>query len=94
MLEWGLEQADRMKCNTYVEANVHGEKLYRKFGFVSTLDVQNPRKLHADDEWRELEYRWPLRFRWMVRPAHGDLSRASSYHKGKSLESTEHHFQP
>ena len=68
MMQWAVGKADEMSCDCYVEANVIGERLYEKFGFVPIGGVHRPRKLNADREWRELENKWPLIFRWMKRP--------------------------
>lgn len=55
-MEWGVQKADQMGVDTFVEASSLGRHLYEKYGFLTfkvlTIDttVENPSK-----EWQELE---------------------------------------
>jgi len=73
MVKWGLAKADEMGCESFVEASTLGQALYESLGFVFSGEVHNPRKPQAesDEEWKAVEDKWPLWFRWMWRPAKG-----------------------
>lgn len=55
-MEWGVQKADEMGVDSFVEASASGRLLYAKFGFLTykklivDTKVENPSK-----EWLELE---------------------------------------
>ena len=70
-MRWGLEQADRLGLEAFVEATKEGKPCYEVFGFEVVEENEfKVEKENKDEEWKELE---PcLRpFRWwsMYRPA-------------------------
>ncbi|KAF2796037.1 GNAT acetyltransferase-like protein [Melanomma pulvis-pyrius CBS 109.77] len=72
-LQWGIEKADEMNVEAFIEATVDGAQLYERFGFV-TKHIMNLRmeEVDADSEWRRLEEEYPLKYRWMERGKRSD----------------------
>jgi hypothetical protein len=68
MLQWGINKADKLGVKMVVEATVQGQQFYQRFGFV-TKEILDMKKegMEGDDEWMELEKRFPLVCCWMVR---------------------------
>jgi len=69
MLQWGINRADEMGVEAFIQATVEGKELYENFGFV-TKDIMDLKKpgMQGDAEWVKLERRYPLVYRWMERP--------------------------
>lgn len=73
MLQWGLDRADELDYDMYVEAaDSTGGHVYRKFGFVQ-VDKYWTRKdeNETNDEWKKLEETYPFTAAWMWRPKQG-----------------------
>ena len=56
LMDWGLERADRLGLETYVDATEEGKKLYDKYGFrvVNEHDFSTHR-IDKSPTWREME---------------------------------------
>ena len=70
VMRWGLDHADKLGSESFVEATVEGKPLYERFGF----EVVDTNELHVEEkpsqEWKELESTL-IPFTWwsMHRPA-------------------------
>lgn len=73
MLKWGLDKADELGCESFVEASEIGQPFYESFGYICSGETFIPRKPgeESNAEWKALEEKWQLWFRWMWRPAKG-----------------------
>jgi GNAT superfamily N-acetyltransferase len=64
LMSWGVERADEMKMESFLEGTLIGRHLYEKFGFVvvsteeAVTDVEN-----ASERWRQLEKKY-LPYTW------------------------------
>jgi hypothetical protein len=69
-LQWGVDRADRARAPAFIEASMLGAQLYERFGFhtVSVHDVKS-KEMADNAEWARLPEKYPLRYRWMERPA-------------------------
>jgi GNAT superfamily N-acetyltransferase len=69
MLQWGVDRADELNCEIFVEASTHGAQVYRTFGFIFVDEYWirrgNP---EPDEEWKMLEETHPFTAAWMWRP--------------------------
>jgi GNAT superfamily N-acetyltransferase len=79
MLQWGIDKADRMDYETFVEAaDSTGGHVYRKFGFVQVdrycIRRDEPK---PDDEWKKLEETHSFTAEWMWRPKQGIFTEQS-----------------
>lgn len=69
-LQWGVDKADEMDVEAFIEATVEGAQLYERFGFrtVEVVDLKRDGKeVEGDEEWKSLEREYPLKYRWMER---------------------------
>ena len=73
MVKWGVQQAERMGVEMFVEASWHGSQVYRQFGFqyVDKFHFKRPPEKEGDAEWDELEKRHPFEADWFWRPKTG-----------------------
>ncbi|MCJ1374398.1 hypothetical protein MMC20_005630 [Loxospora ochrophaea] len=81
MMEWGLNKADELGLDAFVEATDAGFPLYKSVGFVTVDDILPD--VHNEDpteEWRRLkeQLRLPMHGFFMWRPKGG------RYEKGKT----------
>ncbi|KUJ13714.1 GNAT acetyltransferase-like protein [Mollisia scopiformis] len=73
MLKWGIEKADSLDYEMFVEAaDSTGGHVYRQMGFVA-VDEYWTRRLESepDSDWIELEEKYPFKATWMMRPKQG-----------------------
>lgn len=64
IINWGLEQADRLGLECFVEATKEGKPCYERFGFkVVEENVLRSEKEDPDEEWKTLEEKL-LPFTW------------------------------
>lgn len=63
-MNWGLEHADKLGLETYIEATKEGKPCYESFGF-EVVDVNSfcPEIEHPSKEWKDLESKL-LPFTW------------------------------
>ena len=67
-LQWGINKADEMDVEAFVEATVDGAQLYERFGFdTKQLVTLNGENVRTDAEWGKLTEEYPLKYRWMER---------------------------
>ena len=85
MVQWGVDKADELNCDSFIEASWQGRQVYEKFGFMYTDEYRTRRTDPEPDEaWKELEEKHPFMARWMWRPKQGK-------HDGKEVWPWEHH---
>ncbi|KAF2011277.1 GNAT acetyltransferase-like protein [Aaosphaeria arxii CBS 175.79] len=66
-LQWGINKADEMDVEAFIEASIEGAQLYERFGF-RTIHIMDLRKEATEDqEWASLAEEYPLHYRWMER---------------------------
>jgi hypothetical protein len=69
MVQWGIDRANEMDCETFIEAGVEGRLLYRNFGLVDVEKLSTPRpEKEMDEAWEKLEEMYPFEATWMWRP--------------------------
>ena len=73
MVQWGVEQADKMGVDTFVEASWDGGRVYRQFGFqyIDEFKLRRPPEREGDEEWDKLEKDYGLEIEWLCRPRRG-----------------------
>lgn len=73
IMQWGIDKAEKLGLEAYLEASPMGKPLYEKFGFgVLLMIAYDTTKPNADDEWRRLQHDLsPEPFFSMWRPAGG-----------------------
>lgn len=73
IMQWGIDKAEELGLEAYLEASAMGKPLYEKFGFGLLFRfAYDTTKSNADDEWRRLEHDLtPSPFCSMWRPAGG-----------------------
>jgi GNAT superfamily N-acetyltransferase len=81
ILKWGIEKAEAMGVEMWLDATVYGVPVYQKHGFV--IVHQNnlaPTTTHPSAEWKEIAERLEPMIMWqMWRPVGG------RYEEGKSI---------
>lgn len=72
-MNWGLEQADKLKFEIYLDSTGPGRPLYEANGFSYIREHHiRPRKETPDREWLDLEHKvGPIVFWPMKRPVSG-----------------------
>jgi hypothetical protein len=66
MLEWGVNRANEMNCDMFVEASWYGGQVYRKFGLTGGDEFWTRRTdPEPDEEWKKLEEAYPFKAAWM-----------------------------
>ena len=64
MAAWGVERADEMGVESFLEATDMGKNLYETFGFiVVTTEHANTDREHKSPEWERLEQEF-LPYTW------------------------------
>ena len=59
-MKWGVQKADELSLDSFIEASESGKLLYEKFGFVHfdtlfiDMKLENP-----SEEWQKLEKELP-----------------------------------
>lgn len=73
MVKWGVDKADELGCDAYMEATTYGRHLYEKFGYVATgtHEIKKRDREHVDEDWKMMEEKWPFTYEWMWRPKFG-----------------------
>lgn len=67
-LQWGIDKADEMDVDAFIEATIGGAQLYEEFGFKTKEIVDLRREgMEGDAEWTNLAEEYPLKYRWMER---------------------------
>ena len=80
MLKWGIDKADELNYDAYMEATPYGRQLYTKFGFIYTDTYEIGKESgrgEGDEAWKALEAQYPLALSWMWRPKKGKIVDAS-----------------
>ena len=73
LMKWGLDRADEMGFEGWVEASESGKLLFETLGFRILIKISvNTSKADPSDEWRKLEHELtPLNIWIMWRPVNG-----------------------
>jgi GNAT superfamily N-acetyltransferase len=73
VMQWGVDKADELGMECYLEASAMGQKLYERFAFGSLMRLSyDMNRADADDTWRRLEHELtPPPFTIMWRPPMG-----------------------
>ena len=67
-LQWGVDKADEMDVESFIEATIDGAQLYERFGYKTTqLMSLKKDNMDGDEEWQKLANEYPLECRWMER---------------------------
>jgi predicted N-acetyltransferase YhbS len=65
MLQWGVDQANSMMADAFVQASDEGARFFKRFGFESREAVHlQPEQSADEEEWSNLA----LKYEWMDRP--------------------------
>ena len=82
MMEWGVQRADELGLETFIEGTDYGKLLYQKHGNRNLRTVWiDTDAADANDEWRAMERKYlPKGFHYhlMWRPVNGDWSEGAS----------------
>jgi GNAT superfamily N-acetyltransferase len=70
MVQWGVEKADEMGIESFVEASWYGSQVYRKHGFLYIDDVKpkRPPQWEGNTDWDLLESKYAFGIEWLWRP--------------------------
>ncbi|KAF2648406.1 hypothetical protein K491DRAFT_612804, partial [Lophiostoma macrostomum CBS 122681] len=70
---WGVEKADDMRVESFLEATDMGRELYQKLGFVVvSIEEADASRQGLDEEWEELRRKFlPYHWHCMWRPVAG-----------------------
>jgi len=71
MMQWGLNKADAMGLDSFVEATEAGHEMYKAAGFITVNDLwADARTDKSTDEWESLkkELGLPMHGYYMWRP--------------------------
>lgn len=67
IMSWGVEKADELGFETWLDATVHGVPLYKNHGFVVREENNiHPKTEMPDEDWTKLEKEispmvlWPM----------------------------------
>jgi GNAT superfamily N-acetyltransferase len=72
IMQWGIDKADEMDYEMFIEAADDARHLYRKFGLVDIEAISTSRpEEESDKEWKRLEETYPFEATWMWRPKQG-----------------------
>ena len=72
LMSWGIDQADSLGLESFVEATPMGKFLYEAHGYKSIKEVSVLRKEGASIEWKVLEEKLlPIGYTAMWRPVNG-----------------------
>lgn len=79
-MQWGIDKADELGIDSYIEGSPEGRLLYEKFGYIYTGFFSIKRTdSPPDEEWKKLEKQWPLEYQWMWRPKMGKQEPTQPY---------------
>jgi hypothetical protein len=91
LMAWGLERADQLGLETFIEALEAGHKLYEGCGYMTICQVEvtlEESTAGKDDEWMELQRtKLLIRFSAVWRPKHG------TYEKGDPERTWNEHLK-
>ena len=85
MVQWGVERAEEIGVEAFVEASWHGSQVYRRFGFqyVDEFRSKRPPEKEGDVKWDELEKTNPFEGEWLWRPRVNKSSKTESGLQGQ-----------
>lgn len=74
-MNWGVNRADILRVQSFIEATEVGKRLYERYGFVlvsiDTVDTNTP---NPSEDWKDMDRRFkPIP--WWVGQAWRDISR-------------------
>jgi len=76
LMDWGIQSADKLGFESYIDASEMGAILYEKCGFVSPgwVHIKAPENSEPSARWKELKEMWlPLEFMPQWRPVGGNF---------------------
>jgi len=82
MMQWGLNKADAMGLDSFVEATEAGHEMYKAAGFITVNDLwADARTEKSTDEWESLkkELGLPMHGYFMWRPPGGKHEKGSKF---------------
>ncbi|KAI9737631.1 MAG: hypothetical protein M1818_005635 [Claussenomyces sp. TS43310] len=80
IMEWGIQKAESMGVEMWLDATIYGIPLYKKYGFVVVHENAISPIDNADEEWRRIaEDLGPMTMWQMWRPVGGN------YEEGKTI---------
>ena len=81
MMKWGLDKADAMGLDSFVEATEAGYEMYKAAGFITVDEFWADTKTDAPtQEWKSLkeELKFPMHGYFMWRPPGGKYEKGST----------------
>lgn len=77
-MDWGIQKADEMKFESFIDATEMGALLYKEYGFISPgyAEIKAPANANPSARWKELEeLLLPLELMPQWRPVGGKLDK-------------------
>jgi hypothetical protein len=80
-MDWGMQKADNLRYDIFLESTPHGRPLYEANGFIHLEEfVTHPQTKDPDEKWKEIDEKvGPFTFWLMCRPV-GDK------HEGREID--------
>ncbi|CAG8961277.1 hypothetical protein HYFRA_00013556 [Hymenoscyphus fraxineus] len=89
LMQWGIDQADKLGLEVFIEASQAGKPLYDKFGMINLMKIEIcPEKKNPGYQWKNFMHELlPMTFYCLWRPAGGKLVEGGSQNPWQVMDS-------